>query len=65
MKIKGEFLKNNKQPCNYTGGGLIGINPITIIYPDGEKHNFFDFADSLINKNNIIVRGSKEKNANR
>jgi hypothetical protein len=44
MKEKGQFLKDSKQPCNYAGGGLITLNPLTITTPDGEKHNFFDFA---------------------
>lgn len=45
MKEKGQFLKDNKQPCNYAGGGLIGLNPLTITTPDGEKHKFFNFAE--------------------
>lgn len=45
MEEKGQFLGDKKQPCNYAGGGLIGLNPITIITPDGKKHNYFDFAE--------------------
>lgn len=33
-------------PCNYAGGGLIGINPITIV--DGyAEHQVFAFADPV------------------
>lgn len=33
-------------PCNYAGGGLIGINPVTVIFPNGKKVNVFEFADN-------------------
>lgn len=29
-------------PCNYAGGGLIGINPVSI---EGRKENVFAFAE--------------------
>jgi hypothetical protein len=32
-------------PCNYAGGGLIGLNPITVVMPDGKEHDVFDFAE--------------------
>lgn len=38
-------------PCNYAGGGLIGLNPVTVIRPDGEEENYFELApttDELI-----------------
>lgn len=31
-------------PCNYAGGGLIGLNPITVIV-DGKEVAMFEFAD--------------------
>lgn len=31
-------------PCNYTGGGLFALNPVTVVFPDGEKMKAFDFA---------------------
>jgi len=31
-------------PCNYAGGGLFKLNPITVTH-DGRKHSVFDFAD--------------------
>ena len=45
MEKKGQFLKDKKQPCNYAGGGLIGLNPVTIIAPNGTEHNYFEFAE--------------------
>ena len=30
-------------PCNYTGGGLFRLNPVTVI-KDGSEHQVFDFA---------------------
>jgi hypothetical protein len=37
-------------PCDYTGGGLLRLNPINVIFTDSEtgaqtEHAFFDFAD--------------------
>lgn len=31
-------------PCNYTGGGLFALNPVRVVFPDGEETTFFDFA---------------------
>lgn len=31
-------------PCNYAGGGLFGLNPITVFDEDGKEHDVFDFA---------------------
>ena len=31
-------------PCNYTGGGLFGLNPLTVKFPNGETGEFFEFA---------------------
>jgi hypothetical protein len=33
-------------PCNYAGGGLFQLNPITITHADGHTSNVFDFADA-------------------
>lgn len=33
-------------PCNYTGGGIFKINPITVIEPNGYEHRIFEFAPS-------------------
>ena len=33
-------------PCNYAGGGLIGLNPVTIEL-DGKGHQYFEFADHV------------------
>jgi hypothetical protein len=32
-------------PCNYAGGGLFKINPVTVIDDEGRKHTVFAFAD--------------------
>ena len=45
--IKGSqeaFLRNKKGPCNYAGGGLIHLNPVTVIMPDKGKQEYFEFA---------------------
>lgn len=36
--------KNKGDGCNYAGGGLIGLNPITVVFIDGHVNSFFDFA---------------------
>lgn len=33
-------------PCNYTGGGLFALNPVTIELPDRKIAKLFNFADS-------------------
>jgi hypothetical protein len=45
----GRFMSSPKSlgqkpgPCDYAGGGLIGLNPVTVIFSDGDKVNVFDF----------------------
>lgn len=31
-------------PCQYSGGGLFRLNPITVIDPEGKEHHVFNFA---------------------
>jgi len=31
-------------PCIYAGGGLIGLNPVTVIDKGGAEHHVFSFA---------------------
>lgn len=34
-------------PCNYAGGGLFALNPVTVLDPDGgEDHHLFAFAEA-------------------
>ncbi len=40
---RGAF-QGNGGPCNYAGGGLIHLNPVTIVHPDGKETRAFDFA---------------------
>ena len=35
-----------KGPCNYAGGGLFRLNPITVVDPDGVELHAFAFADA-------------------
>jgi hypothetical protein len=48
MEEKGEFLgkKQKSKACNYAGGGLFRINPVTIVC-DGKEQGYFDFANKL------------------
>ena len=41
------FGKRRKSgaPCNYAGGGLFPLNPITVSFPDGTTTDCFAFAD--------------------
>jgi hypothetical protein len=34
----------DRGPCNYAGGGLFRLNPVTVLLGDGLKHNVFEFA---------------------
>jgi hypothetical protein len=33
-------------PCNYAGGGLFKLNPITVVMPDGVERDVFAFAEA-------------------
>lgn len=35
-------------PCNYTGGGLFGLNPVTVVDDEGREHSMFEFAAPAI-----------------
>ena len=35
-----------KGPCDYTGGGLFDLLPVTVVLPDGSKARSFAFAES-------------------
>lgn len=35
---------NGPGPCDYAGGGLIQLNPVTVIYKDGRQVDVFEFA---------------------
>lgn len=35
----------NDLGCNYAGGGLFRLNPVTVTYPDGETQTVFQFAE--------------------
>lgn len=34
-------------PCNYAGGGLIGLNPIRVLLPDGKHVDVFAFGSPV------------------
>lgn len=34
-------------PCQYAGGGLIGLNPVTV-KRDGKDHCVFEFAEKIL-----------------
>lgn len=37
-----------KGPCNYAGGGLFKLNPVTVVDPDGHEMHCFAFADEAV-----------------
>lgn len=39
---KSDAFSNKPGPCNYAGGGLIGLNPVEI---EGRTGRLFDFAE--------------------
>lgn len=45
LEKRSEAFKMGQGPCNYAGGGLFRINPVTVISPDGKEHYVFDFAE--------------------
>lgn len=43
-KTTATIFQKGKGPCNYAGGGLFPLNPITVIDKDGDEHHIFEFA---------------------
>jgi hypothetical protein len=43
---KGRAFVKGHGPCNYAGGGLFKLNPVTVIDKDGKEHSVFEFASS-------------------
>lgn len=41
---KDAFEGKGSGPCNYAGGGLFRLNPVTVIHTDGSEHQAFEFA---------------------
>ena len=39
-----EIFNKTGGPCNYAGGGLFQLNPVSVIDEDGCEHKVFDFA---------------------
>lgn len=37
-------IGNRKSPCDYAGGGLFKLNPVTVVTFEGKEHSVFDFA---------------------
>ena len=36
-------MGSKKPPCNYTSGGLLNINPVCVVTPEGEEIHVFEF----------------------
>lgn len=42
-------FKGRGGPCDYTGGGLIGLNPVKVVFDDGrDPIRVFDFAEQEV-----------------
>lgn len=39
-----EAFGEGKGPCNYAGGGLFRLNPVTVAFDDGHTQEYFAFA---------------------
>lgn len=44
-KPRRAFEESGEGPCNYAGRGLFPLNPVIVVFPDGEKRRAFEFAD--------------------
>lgn len=42
---KGEIFDRKGGPCNYAGGGLFRLNPVTVVH-GGHEHTMFAFAEA-------------------
>lgn len=43
-KPRKAFEETGKGPCNYAGGGLFRLNPVTVTGGPGGDHHVFEFA---------------------
>lgn len=43
-EVEGRAFKREGGPCNYTGGGLFKLNPVTVVLPGDHTMQVFDFA---------------------
>ena len=43
-KVRQAFEESGKGPCNYAGGGLFRLNPVTVTGGPGGDHHVFEFA---------------------
>lgn len=48
--VKREAFGQGPGPCNYAGGGLFGLNPVSLTMPDGKPRPIFEFAESVERK---------------
>lgn len=46
MPQRADAFRYGQGPCNYAGGGLFRINPVTVVTPTGDEHYVFDFAEA-------------------
>lgn len=46
LEKRSEAFHMGQGPCNYAGGGLFRINPVTIVLPGGANSYVFDFAEA-------------------
>lgn len=37
--------KSKAGPCNYAGGGLFKLNPVRVVFEDGQCREAFEFAE--------------------
>jgi len=52
--------KKNGGPCNYAGGGLIGLNPVTVT--DGDRvHRLFEFAEPKTHSEDLSPVGQGDQ----
>lgn len=43
-RVRGAFDEDGPGPCNYAGGGLFKLNPVTVTGGPGGDHHVFEFA---------------------
>ena len=46
-KCRDAFSEKGPGPCNYAGGGLIGLNPVRVMRQGGRVTDFFAFAEPV------------------
>ena len=60
IKGSAEMFDGKKGPCNYAGGPLFKLNPVTVVFESGNRATYFEFADPEPNEAGDVEPGGTD-----